>query len=278
MQGKKQGHLRVLLIGDVVGSAGRAMFQKHIPHIKKTHNIDAVIVNGENSSQGRGITSRIMKFFRHCGADVVTSGNHIWHNKEIYGYWPAHEDLLRPANFPSGVPGVGVTTFMCNGSLIAVINLQGRVFMRDLIDCPFRAAESLLTYLKHKTNLIFVDFHTETTSEKMALGHFLAGKVSGVVGTHTHVQTADERILPGGTAFITDLGMCGSLNGMLGMKKEPIIEQFLKQMPVKFAEDIESPFVLSGAWIEVDTQTGKAVAIERVRIVDDEQYIDGSSE
>lgn len=269
--------IRVLLIGDVVGAAGRAMFQKHIPHIKKEHKIDAVIVNGENSSQGRGITSRIVKFFRHCGADVVTSGNHIWHNREIYGYLPSHEDLLRPANFPSGVPGVGVTTFMCNNKTIAVINLQGRVFMKDLIDCPFRTAESILTYLRHKTNIVFVDFHTETTSEKMAMGHLLAGKVSGVVGTHTHVQTADERILPGGTAFVSDLGMAGSLNGMLGMKKEAIVEQFLKQMPTRFVVDNQPPFVLSGVWIEVDTETGKALAIERVRIVDTELHV-GSEE
>jgi len=274
---KNGGKLRVLLVGDVVGTAGRAMFQKHIQTIKKAHNIDAVIVNGENSSsQGRGITSRIVKFFKHCGADVVTSGNHIWHEREIYNYLDVNQDLLRPANFPSGVPGVGVTTFVCNNVTIAVINLQGRVFMKDLIDCPFRAAESLLTYLRHKTNIIFVDFHTETTSEKMAMGHVLDGKVSGVVGTHTHVQTADERILPGGTAFITDLGMAGSLNGMLGMKKEPIIEHFFKQMPVRFTEDTTPPFVLSGAWIEVDTQTGRALAIERVRVVDDQINIEGN--
>lgn len=266
--------LRVLLVGDVVGQAGRAMFQKHIQQIKKAHNIDAVIVNGENSSQGRGITSRIMKFFKHCGADIVTSGNHIWHDKEIYNYWSEHQDLLRPANFPSGVPGIGVVTFNCNNFTIAVINLQGRVFMKELIDCPFRAAESILTYLKHKTNIIFVDFHTETTSEKMAMGHVLDGKVSGVVGTHTHVQTADERILPGGTAFISDLGMAGSLNGMLGMKKEPIIEHFFKQMPVRFVEDNTPPFVLSGAWIEVDTQTGRAINIQRVRVVDDQINVD----
>lgn len=271
--------LRVLLVGDVVGTAGRAMFQKHIPHIKKELQIDAVIVNGENStSQGRGITSRIVKFFKHCGADVVTSGNHIWHNKEIYNYWPAHQDLLRPANFPSGVPGIGVTTFTCNNATIGVINLQGRVFMRELIDCPFRAVESILTYLKHKTNIIFVDFHTETTSEKMAMGHVLDGKVSGVVGTHTHVQTADERVLPGGTAFITDLGMTGALNGMLGMKKEAIIEHYFKQMPVKFTEDTQAPYVLSGVFVDVDMQTGKALAIERVRIVDNDAIGSGGEE
>ena len=270
--------LRILLLGDVVGTAGQAMFQKYAPRLKKELHIDAIIVNGENSSQGRGITSKIVHFFKEYGADVVTSGNHIWHNKEIYSYLPACQDLLRPANFPSGVPGVGVTTFMCKNNTVAVINLQGRVFMKEHIDCPFRAAESLLTYLRYKTPIILVDFHAETTSEKMAIAHYLSGKVSAVVGTHTHVQTADERILPGGTAFITDLGMAGSLNGMLGMKKEPIIENFLKQMPVRFSEDTQPPFVLSGVWIDIDTNTGHAVAIERVRVIDNELTVENSRE
>ncbi|MCX5921992.1 MAG: TIGR00282 family metallophosphoesterase [Candidatus Dependentiae bacterium] len=263
--------LKVLLVGDVVGVPGRMMFQKHIPHIKAKYGIDAIIVNGENStSQGRGITSRIVKFFRHCGADVVTTGNHIWYNKEIYSYLSSNQDLLRPANFPSGVPGVGVTTFMCKNQTIAVINLQGRVFMKDTIDCPFRTAESILTYLKSKTNIIFVDFHAETTSEKIGIAHFLDGLVTGVVGTHTHVQTADERILPKGTGFITDLGMVGALDGMLGMQKAAILENFLHQMPVKFSVETEPPFVLSGVIMEVDTVTGRTVGIERVRVIDTE--------
>src|SRR5690606_37698819 len=173
----------------------------------------------------------------HNGADVVTSGNHVWRFREIYSYLAENNDLLRPANFPSAAPGVGVTTYMCGTKRIAIINLQGRVFMKDLIDCPFKVADSLLTYLKDKTNLIFIDFHAEATSEKMALSYFLDGRVSGIVGTHTHIQTSDERVLPGGTAHITDLGMCGSLNSMLGMKKEPIIENFLTATPVKFTPD-----------------------------------------
>jgi metallophosphoesterase (TIGR00282 family) len=270
--------LRVLLIGDVVGVSGRMMFQKHIAHLKKTHNIDAIIVNGENSSHGRGITSRIARFFKHCGADVITTGNHVWANKEIYNYINDHHDLLRPANFPSGVPGVGVTTFQCKDTTIGVINIQGRVFMKELIDDPFRTADSILTYLKDKTNVIFVDFHAETTSETMAIGHYLDGRVSGVVGTHTHVQTADERILPGGTAFITDLGMVGALNGMLGMKKDAIIENFLTQMPVKFTVDTQAPFVMSGVWIEVDSVSGIATKIERVRVIDHELKVDEKEE
>lgn len=274
MQGNMIKRLRVLLIGDVVGVSGRATFQKLIPHIKNDYKIDAIIVNGENCSNGRGITSRIVKFFRHNHVDVVTSGNHIWANKEIYNYLKEqHNDLLRPANFPSVCPGVGVTTFECKGFTVGVINLQGRVFMKEHLDCPFRAAESILTYLRHKTNIILVDFHAETTSEKMALAHYLDGKVSGVVGTHTHVQTADERILPGGTAFITDLGMVGALNGMLGMQKEQIVENLLTQMPVRFQVDTKPPFVLSGVWIEIDTQTGKATDIQRIRIVDSQVQV-----
>lgn len=270
--------LRVLLVGDVVGNTGRVMFQKHIPRIKSEYAIDAVIVNGENSSgRGRGITPRIAKFFRHNGADVITTGNHVWRQKEIFSYLDTNSDVLRPANFPTDTPGVGVTTFLSNGMLIGVINLQGRVFMSDHIDCPFRTAKSILTYLKTKTDIIFVDFHAETTSEKMAMGHFLDGKVTAVVGTHTHVPTADERILPGGTAFITDLGMVGSLNGMLGMKKEVILDNFLRQMPVKFEVDTSLPVQLCGVRVTVDCDTGKAVAIERVRIQDHELHI-GSDE
>ena len=266
--------IRVLLIGDVVGNTGRIMLQKHINRIKSDFSIDAVIANGENSSsQGRGITPRIAKFFKHNGVNVVTTGNHVWRKKEIYGYLASNTDVLRPANFPTDTPGIGVTTFMCHDSLVGVINLQGRVFMADHIDCPFRTVKSILTYLKSKTDIIFVDFHAETTSEKMAMGHFLDGKVSGVVGTHTHVQTADERVLPGGTAFISDLGMVGSLNGMLGMKKEQIIDHFLKQMPVKFEVDSSLPVQLCGVCITVDTATGKAVGIERIKIQDNELHI-----
>lgn len=261
--------IRILFIGDVVGSLGRAMFQKHIDALRTQHQIDGVVVNGENSCDGRGITSRIMRFFKHNGADVVTSGNHIWAKKEIYGYLTENKDLLRPANFPSACPGVGVTTFTAGGHTVAIINLQGRVFMHQHIDCPFRAAESLLTYLRNKTKLIFVDFHAETTSEKIGMGIFLDGKVSGVVGTHTHVQTADERILPQGTAFITDLGMAGSLNSMIGMTSDPIIATFVTAMPHKFVVATDPPALLTGAWIEADPETGKALAIERVSITDD---------
>lgn len=270
--------LRVLFIGDVVGAAGRAIFQKHIDKLKRAYKINAVIVNGENCANGRGITPKNVRFFEHNGVDVVTSGNHIWKYKEIYQYLDENSNLLRPANFPVGVPGVGATTFMVEGNRIAIINLQGRVFMKELIDCPFFKADALVKQIQEKTNIIFVDFHAEATSEKMAMSFFLEGRVSGVVGTHTHVQTSDERIFPGGTAHITDLGMCGSFNSMLGMKKESIIHNFLTALPVKFTPDTATPLVMCGAWIEVDTSTGRALKIERVKIIDNDIQVGSEDE
>jgi 2',3'-cyclic-nucleotide 2'-phosphodiesterase len=263
--------VRVLLIGDVVGNLGCAVFQKHIDALKKKFNIDGVIVNGENSSpRGRGITPKIVSFFKHNGANVITSGNHIWANKDIYSYIDQNDDLLRPANFPTDAPGPGFTTFNSGGVEIGVINLQGRVFMSQLVDDPFKIADTILTYLKQKTKVIFVDFHAETTAEKIGIGYYLDGKVSCVVGTHTHVQTADERILPKGTAFISDLGMCGSLNSMIGMKKDSILYNMKTQMPTKFEVENDPPAVMSGVWVEVDTYSGKALKIERFRIVDED--------
>ncbi|HEV2602012.1 MAG TPA: TIGR00282 family metallophosphoesterase [Candidatus Babeliales bacterium] len=270
--------MRILFLGDVVGETGRMVFEKHIQQLRQEHQIDALVVNGENSAgSGKGITPQVVEFFKTNGVNVITTGNHIWQKSEIYPYLQANTDLLRPANFPRETPGVGVTTFNCDGVLIGVINIQGRVFMRELLACPFRTVESILIYLKDKTNIIFVDFHAETTSEKMAMGFFLDGKVTGMVGTHTHVQTADERILPGGTAYITDLGMAGSLNSMIGMKKDPIIKQLISQMPTRYMVETEPPYFMTGAWIEFDVQTGKALAISRVRVDDtDEMQIPDS--
>lgn len=257
-------------MGDVVGQTGRAMFQKHVNRLRHELSIDVVMVNGENSgSNGRGITSRIMNFFKHNGADVVTSGNHIWAAREIYHYLEQHDDLLRPANFPSACPGSGFTLLERKGHVIGVVNIQGRVFMREHVDCPFKTMDSLLTYLRTKTNIIVVDVHAETTSEKAALGHYLDGRVSAVVGTHTHVQTADEQLLPQGTAFISDLGMAGALHSSLGMKKDVIIQSMITQMPTKFVVETAGPLVMSGAYIDIDMVTGKAVAIERIRIIDE---------
>lgn len=270
--------VRVLLLGDIVGAPGCAVFQKHIAKLRQEYSIDAVIVNGENSADGKGITPRIAKFFKHNGVDVVTTGNHIWAKREIYSYLSENKDVLRPANFPNGCPGVGVTTFACGAFTIGVINLQARTFMREQVSCPFRAAESILTYLKTKTSIILVDFHGEASSEKMALAYYLDGQISALVGTHTHVQTADNRVLPGGTAYITDLGMAGALNSMIGMKKNAIIQSILTQMPTKFEVETQGPMVLCGVWIDIDTHSGKALAIERVYIVDNDVHLNGTEQ
>ncbi len=264
--------IKILVFGDVVGELGCAAFAKHVPLLVKQYKANFVVVNGENScTTGRGITPKLVTFFKSHGADIVTSGNHIWASKDIVEYLEFnHHDLLRPANFPSDCPGKGVVLLSKEGITLAVINLQGRVFMRELLDCPFKAADSLMSYLKNKADLILVDFHAETSSEKMGIGHYLDGRVTGVVGTHTHVQTADERVLPNGTAFITDLGMCGALNGMLGMRKDVIIKHLITQMPQKFVVDNEPPAVVSGVCITADSQTGKAIKIERIRVIDQE--------
>jgi metallophosphoesterase, MG_246/BB_0505 family len=266
-------YLRVLFLGDIVGTTGRVLFQKHIAALKAELKFDALVVNGENSASGKGITTKIMRFFKHNGVDVVTSGNHIWRHKDIYPYLDEHKDLLRPENYPSSCPGTGVTLFNCCGYEIGIINLQGRIFMREHLDCPFKTAESVLTYLKSKTNMIFIDFHAEASSEKIGLAWYLDGKISGLVGTHTHVQTADERILPGGTAYITDIGMAGSLNSMIGMQKESVLSNLLTQMPSKFEVEIAPPYIMTGVYIDVDPSTGKAVDIKRVKVVDNEPLV-----
>ncbi|CAN5141145.1 TIGR00282 family metallophosphoesterase [soil metagenome] len=267
-------NIRILFIGDVVGAPGRAMLQKHINRLREQYAIDATIVNGENSADGKGVTPRIMEYFKHLKVNVVTSGNHIWDKRDIIPYMHEHDDLLRPANFPAGVPGIGIKLITVKDNPVAVINMQGRIFMKEHIDCPFRAIDSLLAYLKDKTSTILVDFHAETTAEKACFAYYLDGRVSAVVGTHTHVQTADERVLPKGTAFITDLGMVGALDSSLGMKKEPIIQQFMNQMPTRYTVETEGPMLLSGVWMEIDTTTGAAVKIERIRLVDDQIQVD----
>lgn len=265
-----QNNLKLLLVGDISGNLGLGMFQAYIGKLKERYKVDGVIVNAENAAnQGKGVTPKIVEFLKELGVNVITSGNHIWAKKEIIPYLKENTDLLRPANYPAGCPGVGVTTFEVAGQLVGVVNIQGRIFMREFVDCPLRTMDSILTYLKDKTNKIIVDIHAEATSEKIGMGLYLDGRVSAVVGTHTHVQTADERVLPEGTAFISDLGMVGSLNCMIGMKKEPILGNMLTQMPHKFEVSTEPPAVLAGVVVEIDKTTGKALDIQRVRIVDE---------
>lgn len=268
---------KILMVGDIVGAAGRTVFQRMIEPLRHDYGIDLVIVNGENSAHGIGITPRIVEFFKEHGVDVITSGNHIWHKKEIFPYLSTHQYLLRPANFPSGVPGVGVTIVNKQGVSYAIVNLLGRVFMRENIDCPFKTLETILSYVRDKAHIIIVDFHAEATSEKQALATHFDGRVTAVLGTHTHVQTADERLMPNGTAYITDVGMCGALNSLLGMESKPIIQRFLTQMPVKFSVEMASPYILNAVIIEADTATGHAQSIERLIITDNRAALEKES-
>ncbi|ACX52570.1 metallophosphoesterase [Ammonifex degensii KC4] len=259
--------LRLLLIGDIVGRPGRRAVRECLPSLRQKYQLDFVIANGENAAGGNGLTPAVAEELFSCGIDVLTGGNHIWDKKEVFPLLDAEPRIIRPANYPPGAPGVGYGIFSVQEHKVAVINLCGRVFMPDL-DCPFRLAESLVTELRAHTPLIVVDFHAEATSEKIAFGWFLDGRVTAVIGTHTHVQTADERILPGGTAYLTDVGMTGPRDGVIGVKKEIVIEKFLSQLPRRF-EVASGPYQFNGCVITVDPSSGKALAIERVQIYED---------
>ncbi|WP_041459158.1 TIGR00282 family metallophosphoesterase [Ammonifex degensii] len=259
--------MRLLLIGDIVGRPGRRAVRECLPSLRQKYQLDFVIANGENAAGGNGLTPAVAEELFSCGIDVLTGGNHIWDKKEVFPLLDAEPRIIRPANYPPGAPGVGYGIFSVQEHKVAVINLCGRVFMPDL-DCPFRLAESLVTELRAHTPLIVVDFHAEATSEKIAFGWFLDGRVTAVIGTHTHVQTADERILPGGTAYLTDVGMTGPRDGVIGVKKEIVIEKFLSQLPRRF-EVASGPYQFNGCVITVDPSSGKALAIERVQIYED---------
>lgn len=257
----------VLLIGDLVGRPGRALFTALSPELRATYAPDCVVVNGENAAQnGRGITAPVVEHLLKNGADVITSGNHIFGQKGFAAAFMSSDRLIRPLNFPAECPGKGyVVVTTSRGDRIAVVNAQGRVFMHEQLSCPFKGMESVLTFLKTQTPLIFLDFHAETTSEKQGMSYFLDGKVTAQVGTHTHVQTADERILPKGTAYITDLGCCSALNSMLGMQVHTVLSRMITQLPSKFLVEESGPYVLHGVCIKADAATGKAVSIERIR-------------
>jgi hypothetical protein len=263
--------LKFLFLGDIYGKPGCAMAEKWISQLVAKHAVQAVIVNTENSgNNGKGISPKIAQMFKDLGVFALTTGNHVWAQRDIYQYIGENNFLLRPLNFPSSCPGKGIFIGEVAGHTVAIINAQGRVFMREDLDCPFKAIDSALTYVQTKTKLIFIDFHAEATSEKAALAYYLDGRVSGFFGTHTHVQTADERILPKGTAFMSDLGFSGALNSALGAKSSVIIQKFLTQMPHKFEVETTGPFVMSGLFVTVDTQTGKALSVERLRIIDEQ--------
>ncbi|HLQ73813.1 MAG TPA: TIGR00282 family metallophosphoesterase [Bacillota bacterium] len=263
--------MEILFIGDVVGSPGRKMVQEYLPQLKDTYRPTITIINGENAAAGKGITEKIYKDFLSWGAQVVTLGNHAWNKNDIFNFIEEAKYLIRPANFPDNNPGKGMTFLNINGIEVAVINLQARTFMPAIND-PFAVIDELVAEAKKRTNIIFVDFHGEATSEKQALAWYIDGKVSAVIGTHTHVQTADERILPEGTAYLTDVGMTGPYNSILGVEKEAVIKRFQTNLPVRFNVDEAGSAQLNGCIISVDEKTGKATAIKRILINDDHPF------
>ena len=256
--------MKILFIGDIVGEPGRRAVKELVPKIKHRDDVEFVIANGENIAGGSGITPALAEEILGCGVDVMTSGDHIWKRKEILDYIDSNRRLLRPANYPSQTPGFGSTIIGSeSGTDVGVINLIGRVFMQAL-ECPFRVAKEEVEKLKSKARVIIVDMHAEATSEKIALGWYLDGLVSAVIGTHTHVQTADEKILPGGTAFISDAGMTGPFDSVIGRKKEQILTRFITQMPARF-EMAEGDVQLHGVVLDIDEKTGKANSIKRIQ-------------
>lgn len=256
--------MKILFIGDIIGRPGRQIVNQWLPRLVARHEIDLVVANAENSAAGFGLTTEVVRELFGMGIDVLTTGNHVWDKKEGIPCLDKEPRLLRPANYPPELPGRGWGVYETSAGLaVAVVNLEGRVFMGNL-DCPFRGADAILGAVDKDCRIVLVDFHAEATSEKGALGAYLDGRVSAVVGTHTHVQTADERILPGGTAFISDVGMTGGRDSVIGIRKELSVERFLKQVPVRYEVSKKDP-VLCGVVIEVDEVTGLSRSIERVQ-------------
>lgn len=255
--------LKLLFLGDIVGEPGRRAVIESLPRIREERQIDFVIVNGENAAGGRGITSKISIDLLRAGVAVITTGDHIWDQKEIPAYITTEPRLLRPLNYPSHVPGTGSIILSTAKGKVAVINVQGRTFMQPALENPFLALDQEVNRIRQETRVIFVDAHAETTSEKIAIGRFLDGRVSAVVGTHTHVQTADEQIFPKGTAFLCDAGMCGPSESILGRDIDAIIKRFVGCMPCAFPV-AKGDVKLCGAIVEIDEESGKALSIERL--------------
>lgn len=253
----------MLAVGDIVGRPGRNAFAQLGRDLARAHRADFVIVNCENAAAGFGVTPQIAEELLGQGAHCLTSGNHIWKQRAIYQYIDDEYRLLRPANFPEGAPGRGWGLFRWSGGEIAVLNLMGLAGL-DSLECPFRTFDDLYAFASQDTNLVVVDFHAESTAEKAALAHYTDGRASLVFGTHTHVQTADERVLPGGTGFITDVGMTGPEDSVIGVSKEIVIERFISRMPARY-EVAETRPVLCGLLAELDPATGKAVSLTRIQ-------------
>ena len=251
--------MRILFLGDIVGRPGRTAVKNELAAVRADEGVDFIIANGENASGGLGLSAKSARELLGAGVDVLTGGNHIWKFRDLPGMMVSEQRLLRPANYPEGAPGRGWAVYRPEGlPPVAVLNLQGRTYMQET-DCPFRTAEAVLAGLPEDAAIRVVDFHAEATSEKKAMGWFLDGRCSAVLGTHTHVQTADARILPGGTGYLTDAGMCGSQDSCLGVKSEIIIRKFLTGLPQRF-EVAAANVVLQGAIFELDDSTGRATS------------------
>lgn len=256
--------MRIAFFGDVVGRPGRAAVMAVVPRFRREQGVDFVVANCENAAHGKGVSPRIAEELRDAGIDVLTSGNHVWSDRTIVPYLGESRRLLRPLNLPPGTPGRGWTIVArAGGASVAVVNLIGRVFMGPC-DCPFRAVDAALEEIAPSTSIILVDMHAEATSEKGAMAQYLDGRVSAVVGSHTHVQTADEAVLAKGTAMLTDAGMCGPERSVLGVRIDKAIERFVTQLPVRL-DVAEGEAIVQGALIDVDDATGRAVGIERIQ-------------
>lgn len=256
-----QPNITILFLGDIIGKPGRRVVRRYLSALDVRP--DLIVANVENVAHGFGVTENNLTELKECGIQAFTGGNHTFDRKEIFEFINKESMLMRPANYPEGTPGKGSCSIeLANGVRVAIINVMGRVFMEPL-QSPFLIAEELAKKASEETNLIFVDFHAEATAEKVAMGWYLDGRVSAVVGTHTHVQTADERILPGGTAYLTDAGCCGPADGVIGMDRENVFRRMVKQVPTRL-EIAAGPAMLNGVKITIDSQSGKAQAIERV--------------
>jgi metallophosphoesterase (TIGR00282 family) len=260
--------MKVLFIGDIVGNVGRSALKRVLPALKSKYNPHIIIANGENAAAGRGITGAIAREFFEWGIHGITMGNHTWDNKDIFEWIDDEPRIVRPANYAPEAPGQGLAIIKAGGKQLAIINLQGRTFLPP-IDCPFRTADELIEEAGKHTNNILVDFHAEATSEKIAMGWYLDGRASIVLGTHTHVQTNDDTILPEGTAYITDVGMVGPKEGVLGMERQAVLHKFLTQLPVRFVVD-DGKWHLHAIVVQIDDATGKAQKIEKIRLTEDE--------
>jgi 2',3'-cyclic-nucleotide 2'-phosphodiesterase len=255
--------LRLLFLGDIIGEPGRRAVIEMLPTLKSAWELDFVVVNGENVAAGRGITPRLAIDLLRCGVAVITTGDHVWDQKDIVSFIETEPRLLRPINYPEGTPGGGSIVLETAKGKVGVINVQGRTFMLPALENPFRRVWDEVEQIRTQTPVIFVDVHAETTSEKIALGRFLDGKVSVVAGTHTHVQTADDQIFPGGTAFICDAGMCGPTESVLGREIQPIVQRFYTSMPVNFPV-AKGEVKLHGLMVDIDEESGRAMSVQRI--------------